>query len=61
MLGSNPINYLFFPEEAVQKYRYNLLTQPLIEDIKVLQSLAFKVNFKENIHNYKDKFPMVSG
>ena len=50
---------LLFPSELIQKYEYDILIQPLIEDIKVLESTGLNVDFEGKIHNFKGTVTMM--
>ena len=44
---------LLFSSALIQKYGYDILIQPLIDDIKVLESTGLNVHFDGKIHNFK--------
>ena len=50
---------LFFPSALIQKYGYDILIQPLTDDIKVLESIGLDVDFEGKIHNFKGTVTMV--
>ena len=69
MLGNIPGKYrtrlkdvqlaLLFLLELIQKYGYDILIQPLIEDINVLESAGLNGDFEGKIHNFKGTVTMV--
>ena len=50
---------LFFPSARIQNYGYDIFIQPLIDDIKVLESIDLNVDFEGKIHNFKGTLTMV--
>ena len=51
---------LLFSSALIQKYGYDILIQPLIDNIKVLESTGLKVDFEGKIHNFKGTVTMVA-
>ena len=50
---------MLLPSELIQKYWYDILIQPLVEDIKVLASTVLNVDLERKIHNFKGTVTMV--
>ena len=69
VLGNIPAKYrsrlkdiqlaLLFPSELTGKYGYESLLQPLIEDLKILETTSIKIAFEGRTHIFRGTITMV--
>ena len=69
VLGNIPSKYrsrlkdvqltLLFPSELTQKYRYHVLIEPLLDDIKVLESTGLHVKFESKCDIFRGTVTML--
>ena len=50
---------LLFPSELTQKYRYHVLIEPLLDDIKMLESTGLYVKFEGKCQIFRDTVTML--
>ena len=49
---------LLFPSELTQKYGYHVLIEPLLDDMKVLESTGLCVKFEDKCHIFRSTVTM---